>query len=341
MGRITIFSSDGCPHCRRCFAALEQRNIPYTEISITQFPNRRADMLSLSMKLSTPQVFFNTRHVGGADDAIKLLEKWDKQVITRKKYYSAYDRYQAEIANFADPADKRFAVPDCDPVQPEPGPPRVREEEYSVILPDGKTTTVLQVTKTLKKLFIIDDHQSGMTVYKNSFTGEQAVKALTTHYGIPESAAVYFGQELQEQHHILVDVLGRENVKFDNTSTGFFRLQCSQTPDVLNSFRVWTERVDPDPMRLICRLKKMLEKIEIDVMDDDGKVDFRSAQVHKLYSIFEEAVCELQGVKLYKMNDNTKTVRLRGVTQAPTASNPGKVSTLSSLTSLFPDRPLV
>ena len=77
MGRITVFSTDGCPHCKRVKVALLSRDMPFIDISLTKHPHKRQDMMALSDRVSTPQVFFNTRHVGGADETIALLEEWN------------------------------------------------------------------------------------------------------------------------------------------------------------------------------------------------------------------------------------------------------------------------
>ena len=79
MGRITIFPADGCPHCRRAKAALSRRGIPYSDIDVGSHPNRRADMISLSDRTSVPQVFVNDVHVGGCDETLVMLGRWDEE----------------------------------------------------------------------------------------------------------------------------------------------------------------------------------------------------------------------------------------------------------------------
>jgi len=41
MGRITVFSVENCPHCKRAKAALKERSIPYVEISLTTHVRQR------------------------------------------------------------------------------------------------------------------------------------------------------------------------------------------------------------------------------------------------------------------------------------------------------------
>lgn len=78
MGRITIFSISSCPHCDRVKSLLKSQDVPYSEINLTDYPHRRADMLALTDAMTVPQVFFNSKHIGGADDTVKLVssENW-------------------------------------------------------------------------------------------------------------------------------------------------------------------------------------------------------------------------------------------------------------------------
>jgi len=61
---------------------LEYRCLPYTEVSLTLFPERREDMLALTGRLSVPQIFFNEDYVGGCDEFVAKMEEWDTAVVT-------------------------------------------------------------------------------------------------------------------------------------------------------------------------------------------------------------------------------------------------------------------
>ena len=267
---------------------------------MTQYPKKRDDMLKLSDRMSTPQVFFNTRHVGGADETIALLKKWDND---KERYKSALERYQDEIEKYADPSNPRFSVPDYAPVIVEPSPPR-GDDQYSVALPNGKVSTVLEVVEMLKKIVPGCSNVFKMKVYKKSFVGIRGVEAAMAHFKTDEATAVKFLEQLV-QKQILHHVAGK---KACIASGNLYRLQCNEAPDVLNAYRIWTERVDQDSMRLVTSLKDLFSQIEGAVTDDCGKIDLIAGTKHKLYAPFEEAVCELQGVDIATMDDDAKTV---------------------------------
>jgi glutaredoxin len=339
MGRITVFVADGCSHCKRTISALEARKLPFTVINITQYPPKRADMMSLSRQMSTPQVFFNTRHVGGADATIALLHEWDLSCNAADRkgscdvtvcssgshhssgskkskgsksssssgklpvYESVSERYMAEIGKYHDPVDKRFEVPNYKPIVAEPSPPRVYSQEHCVDLPGGDTSTIVEMTEMLKDLIKHSDNTIGKITYKRSFHGLEVVTAARIVLSITDKEAVKFASQLLQLgiFHSVEDVN-----KFE--SRALYRMHCYSTPDILNSYRVWTENVDADSMRLLNRLTVMLQEIKMAVTDCNGLVNLKKAVALPQYPIFEEAICELQRVDLKGMNDRRKIV---------------------------------
>jgi Protein of unknown function, DUF547 len=166
------------------------------------------------------------------------------------------------------------------------------------------------------------DLRHKFTVHRNSFRGSDLVDALVREFGLRRRGeAVEFAKTLHRDHHVVCRVVsGSSSSNSDNnkgrrrrrqqddvvdddfTRDLYFRLQCDQSPAVLNSYRVWTERVDPDPMALLKRLKGLLNAILADHTNErDGTVNYRAAAMHRDFPAFEEATCELQGVDYENM----------------------------------------
>mmetsp|Transcript_542 Transcript_542/g.1657 ORF Transcript_542/g.1657 Transcript_542/m.1657 type:complete len:569 (-) Transcript_542:28-1734(-) len=299
MGRITIFSLDECPHCLRTKAALKDREIPFTEISLSSYPNKRSDMLSLADQLTVPQVFFNDTHIGGANDTLAELDKWDGE----NRYTTPLERFEKEIESQPDPTDARLAIPIEPPHKDAPPPARNVEEDSIAVPSEGKIHSVLDMTLILMCAMPKNDLSYRGKVYKNSFKGEAGVSALMERFSIKDRKdAVALGKLLQKRqiiHHVCDDH------KFGDNEY-YFRLQPYHVPKVINTFRVWTDRVDPNPVALIHRLKKMLGQIESRATDGEGKVNYFKAVEDRAFWTFEEAVCELQGVDMAKMDGKTK-----------------------------------
>jgi glutaredoxin 3 len=303
MGRITVFATDGCRHCKRTLAALEHHKLPYTVISLSQYPEKRSDMLKVcNYRSSTPQVFFNTRHVGGADDTIKLLAEWRNQLGSKGSHYdNLLERYDAEIGRQPNPNDPRLSVPDYPPKQVEPSPPR--SDELCIELPNGAQSTVLEMTEMFRDILKFDDHVVNMVAQKNAFTGKEVVLAIMKIFDADEEEAKEFASYLQRQK-LWRPLAGIEADTTRVKLSALYRLQCYETPSVLNSYRIWTETVDSNSMRLLLKLTTQLQRIEDDCMDDSGMANLCHAARHKEYAAFQEAICELQGVDLGRMEDD-------------------------------------
>ena len=318
MVRVTVFALEACPHCKRAKGALKQRNIPFSEISLSTHPNRRSDMLALSDRLTVPQIFFGETHIGGADDTLALLEAWDKDDPTNK---SPLERYEVEYGNVeTDPTDPRLRLSTEPPVVPKAPVPRPNSDRID--LPDGVSkASVLDTMERLKKALPREEKPYNVTIYKNCFTGAACVKALMKSYECSEEKAVAFGQQLQAKKLITHVV---DDHKLEKTNDYYFRLQCFQTPEILNSYRLWwtttisdtksknNDNEYEDAVGLVTRLKKQLGKIESAVTNDQGEVNYKAAPDHKLFPAFDEAVCELQSVDMGGMDRNAKLVSAAG-----------------------------
>eukprot|EP00523_Entomoneis_sp_CCMP467_P015548 CAMPEP_0168772226 /NCGR_PEP_ID=MMETSP0725-20121227/3847_1 /TAXON_ID=265536 /ORGANISM="Amphiprora sp., Strain CCMP467" /LENGTH=561 /DNA_ID=CAMNT_0008821737 /DNA_START=197 /DNA_END=1884 /DNA_ORIENTATION=- len=275
-------------------------------------------MIALSNRISTPQVFFNTRHVGGAKETIELLQKWDQEG-------GAYQRYVDQVERMHDPCNPRFDPPTDEPVRVDSGPPR-GDQEYSICLPwsPSKKVTVLQMMETCKS--ILPKNQSitkRMMRYKNVFTVAQAVKAFHVHYceSITSKDSMELIRHLIEEQLIVVVQAGESTETNTAASTRdatlsspstLLRLQCYATPLVLNSYRVWKEDLQGlTPSQLLRQLANMMSQIHEDITNEHGKINFPAGQEHVLYPAFEEASCALQKVDLSDLKrDEDKIVSL-------------------------------
>lgn len=302
MGRITIFTIDTSPNCIQAKKELKDRRIPFLEISLTKYPQKRNDMISLCDKLTVPQLFINNAYVGGLASTINLLKGWEKDGKSPSRTYNSL------VANANDPEDPRLAPSELPPVPPSRAPPRQMEV---ITVPScqpseqaPKRMSVLDMTELLKQLVPRRDLKYNLTTYKKSFRASEFVLALQGHFLISREAAVEFAERLQKDHHILHHVVKEHD--FADTSSLYFRLHCDQTPHILNNYRVWTERVDPDSMSLLRRLKKQLAKILKDHTDSKGSINYKEAANHENFPAFEEATCELQRVSFGDMSNDTK-----------------------------------
>jgi len=110
-----------------------------------------------------------------------------------------------------------------------------------------------------------------------------------------------------------------DNIPFENASSYHYRLQCYETPTILNSYRVWGTTTADDNndnegwvqphhiTPLMKRLKKLLSNVSSAVSNENGEIDYKNAHRNEHYVIFEEAICELQKVRLSDILDNSSS----------------------------------
>lgn len=296
MGRVTVFTITGCPFCIKAKTALKERNIPYVEINLTEHPEKRSDMLSLSNSLTVPQIFFNEKHIGGATETIEFLEK--------EEYTES--RYKKEIKDQPEPTDERLSLPTSKPVNVDSSaPPRGEDDNITIPNSDKQVMSILDITKRLVQSTPSKNLPYYGTTYKNSIKGSDFINHLMKEFSIKDKKdAISFASTLQKRgivHHVTSEH------EIQDTDNLFYRLQPFQTPNVLNSYIKWDIRVDEDYMAIISRLAKLMQSIETRATDKDGNVDLIEVVKDEKYAEFEENVCELQGIDMNSMDDNTKT----------------------------------
>ena len=76
MGKITVFSIEDCPFCRKAKDLLALKNVEYENISLTENPEWRSLLFLLTNgRTKVPQIFFNEKLIGGSDSVQKLEDE--------------------------------------------------------------------------------------------------------------------------------------------------------------------------------------------------------------------------------------------------------------------------
>ena len=267
-------------------------------------------MISLTERLTVPQVFFNSKHIGGAEEVLAILAKWDEEIASSDPLSSCGDktpleRYTRLIKSKPDPADERLAIPTEKPASAAT-PSKIdfsASRTSEVFKIDGKQYTTLEFTKCLIQRMPRASLSYWGTSFYNVFKGSTGVTALQKIFQLEtRDEAVQLGMRLQRNHFL--GHCCKDHAFEDNGN--FYRLQPFQSPHVLNSFRVWTDQVVETPMQVIHRLGKLWSKLESQHLNEEGWVDHATIRDDDLYWRFEENVCEIQSISLKDMDDATK-----------------------------------
>lgn len=336
MSLITVFTVTNCPYCKQVKVALEDCGLPYTEISLSSFPQKRKDLLRLTgSKVSVPQMFVQNEWIGSVDDALNYLRnfsasRWDAPEWRQETPLQTLEREVGASSSSSHQLNPRFMVPimeeeeaeettacdlqashqDC--TMPPEGPlfdgvierrPSLSSstsatDPVRIQCPDGSSLTVLQMTEKLKEVLHYGKRRYKFTSYKNCCTAAEAVTSLAETYNISRSEAEDFGKVLHQNN--LLHYVSENHHAFEDTANWYVRLQCFHTPSILNSYRIWPTSAPSsgDAVQVMNRLIALFRRVEAAVIGVDGNVNYRIAFMCSLFPIFEDAVCELQTVDI-------------------------------------------
>ena len=72
MARVRMYSTRWCGYCVRAKALLEQRGIPYEEVSLDDDPAFRQKIYDLTGRWTVPQIFIDDEPIGGYAELWRL-----------------------------------------------------------------------------------------------------------------------------------------------------------------------------------------------------------------------------------------------------------------------------
>lgn len=68
MNHIDIYTKNWCPYCHAAKALLNDANLEFNEIDVTDDATREEEMIRRSKRRTVPQIFIGDVRVGGFDD---------------------------------------------------------------------------------------------------------------------------------------------------------------------------------------------------------------------------------------------------------------------------------
>jgi len=73
MARVDIYTTRYCPYCHSAKALLNRKGVAFVEIDVSGDPQGRARMVERANgRMTVPQIFVGSTHVGGFDDLYAL-----------------------------------------------------------------------------------------------------------------------------------------------------------------------------------------------------------------------------------------------------------------------------
>uniref|UniRef100_A0A3Q2P731 Zgc:152951 n=1 Tax=Fundulus heteroclitus TaxID=8078 RepID=A0A3Q2P731_FUNHE len=75
LGRVTVYSIQGCPHCVQAKATLRALGVPVCDVDVGVHSELTGKLKELTGRSTVPQIFFNSIHVGGNEELQKLVSR--------------------------------------------------------------------------------------------------------------------------------------------------------------------------------------------------------------------------------------------------------------------------
>ncbi len=76
MKEVTIYTVDYCPFCKKAELLLNEKNIKYKKIDITnneeEYRTKLGEYYDIQGKVTVPQIIIGTKRIGGFDDLNEL-----------------------------------------------------------------------------------------------------------------------------------------------------------------------------------------------------------------------------------------------------------------------------
>lgn len=72
MSSVVIYTLDGCFYCERAMRLLQDRQVEFRQIDVTDDPSVRREVVARTSHRTFPQIFLGDRFVGGCDELVAL-----------------------------------------------------------------------------------------------------------------------------------------------------------------------------------------------------------------------------------------------------------------------------
>ena len=75
MTKVEIYTTRYCPYCHAAKRLLSRKGVEFTEIDVSGDPKGRSEMVARANgRMTVPQIFIGSTHVGGCDELYALEE---------------------------------------------------------------------------------------------------------------------------------------------------------------------------------------------------------------------------------------------------------------------------
>jgi len=300
VGRITVYSIVGCPHCKAAKRRLKDENLQFIDVSVDRFPAYvREWVKEKTGKTSVPQIFFNAIYIGGNKELQEVLDDPVKK--------------EEALENLKNDSGDNL------PLMPSPGEiidiPNFDPDDFTC----EKDALSDLVTKLLELNILgwnLKDNNFLIRFFslpfKSSISGEALLNFLKEHGGSKDEPNK-IAQDLLTAKYIKTVAPGRQFRGSTSASgqfhaSGLYKVTGQDTHDwkSLNTGEV-ASCVTKSADQMAQDIRKIVLKLFSNFLSDNGKtVDYQGMGASPLWSKFKEMATQLQRVDLEKLSNDEK-----------------------------------
>ncbi|KAM9448867.1 uncharacterized protein ACWYII_013624 isoform 2-T3 [Salvelinus alpinus] len=285
LGRVTVYSVLGCPHCVQAKTSLGRLGLPVCDVDMGKHPELRVSVKELTGRSTVPQIFFNSVHIGGNDDLQELLPEELERLVRLVR--------EEPVLSEALPLPKENQSDGSDTAEEADGEFKCERDALA------------DVVEELKRSGVIGFQWRGLSMCRNSFTGAQLVGWLQKERGMEMTKACETGQMLLDRKY-MVGVAGAGKGVGFGVSDRLYRLMERNPHSALNAGQ--TAACSPlQAAELSAILRDMILKLFSEYLSSDGKcVDYKAMSLSPVFERYCELAVQLQRVELLSLTREEK-----------------------------------
>jgi GrxC family glutaredoxin len=298
-GQVLLFTITGCPYCSRARKVISDHQVPFVEVNLDRYPERRHEMQERTGRRTVPQIFFNDKHIGGFDDLKKLYDNG-----------SLEDELKT-VAETEVPSDAPQPPSNGHEPETDSGDELLPSQRAKLAGAAGSTDDCLDCTpdelaalvREIQDSSLVKTHTYHLRGYKNTFVARNFVSWLVENKGLAtRTDALKLGLELQRKHFI-------HHVTFDHQFKDewlFFRLLGDGHMRALNAKLSYA--CIPRPANEVADdLRRYILEIYADHLSPDGySVDYRGISSSAKFETYVRATAELKRVDITNLTRDEK-----------------------------------
>ena len=282
LGRITVYSIVGCPHCIAAKTRLKEENLQYFDVSVDKFPDHVRDWVrEKTGKTSVPQIFFNSTYIGGNKELQEALNADEKRKSILEILYT-------------EPGEDM-------PVLPSPG------EALSV---EGDVEAEFEM-KTDPSFALIEKMIEKGLPGTNPVSGYCRLWRAGVKHSVRQQDLISFleAEGEREAERTVEQLVGQRFLRRVTGESELYVVTGLESRDqsaALNTFKL-SSAVIPSPDLMSQHIRKLLLQLFSKFLSGDGSsVDYAGIKQSPLWDQFRRMSVELQRVDIGSMTDNEK-----------------------------------